>query len=159
MYIFFLPCPLVYLCIKFIGRNQHICVISRKFLNHLSLELDAEGAGPKWTKNLHKTNGHSPAYMPSSVGVPKCVCWPLCDAKMCDRQDLSSNNRHFGQPIDPLVTRCLTLSENIILITDHHPHMQKHTHMGQLRMRMRIRMRRCLHPRHGPVPLVGLKGS
>lgn len=138
--IFFVPCPLLYLCIKFIGRNQHICVISRKFLNHLSLELDAEGAGPKWTKNLHKTNGHSLAYMRVYVCVQvyTCVCWPLCDAKMCDRQDLSSNNRHFGQPIDPLVTRCLTLSENIILITDHtHKQKNTHTHMKQLRMRMR----------------------
>lgn len=56
------------------------------------------------------------------VLMVKCVCVCVCvcvswSAKMCDRQDLSSNNRHFGQPIDPLVTRCLTLSENIILIT------------------------------------------
>lgn len=95
----------VYLCIKFIGRNKHICVISRKFLTHLSLGSNAG--------DLHKTSSHTIALKMSFPRV--CVCWSA--AKVCDRQDLSSNNRRFGQPIDPLVTRRLTLSENIILIT------------------------------------------
>jgi len=153
--VFRIPCsvfaPSPYLCIQFIGWNQHICVISRKFLTHLSLELTADGQdqGPR-TKDLHKTNGHG------------CVCQPLCPAKMCDRQDLSSNNRHFGQPIDPLVTRCLTLSENIILITDHtrgaHGAGWMDGWLGMwMRMWMRMwmwmslsrRRRRWVLPRHG----------
>lgn len=59
--------------------------------------------------------GRCPPPPPKSVCACVCYCWSA--AKVCDRQDLSSNNRRFGQPIDPLVTRRLTLSENIVLIT------------------------------------------
>lgn len=70
--VFFSSLLWAYLCIKFIGRNKHICVISRKFLTHLSLGSNAG--------DFHKTSTHCLECVCACecvcVSVSVCNCWP-----------------------------------------------------------------------------------